>query len=77
MGLMKGCKANRQKSCGIQGFLKFNNMTSNAFMLVLKRFLAVVSYSLDLTTGLEYWTVVFSSLLCYHSLCHNITQVHE
>ena len=28
----------------VQGFLKFNNMTSNAFMLVLNRFLAVIKY---------------------------------
>ena len=28
----------------VQDFLKFNNMISNAFMLVLNRFLAVIMY---------------------------------
>ena len=28
----------------VQGFLEFDNMTSNAFMLVLNRFLAVITY---------------------------------
>ena len=45
-------------------------MTSNEFMLVLKRFLAVVSYSLDWTTGLEYWTVVFYVIIVYVIILH-------
>ena len=32
----------------VQGFLKFNNMTSNAYVLVMNRVLALIMYQTDL-----------------------------
>ena len=48
--LTAGRKAVRpaDKNIVVQGFLKFNNMTSKVYILVLKRFLALITYQTNL-----------------------------
>ena len=36
----------------VQGFLKFDNMISNAYILVLNRFLALITYQTNLVLTL-------------------------
>ena len=51
---MAGRKAVRpaDENFVVQGFLKFDNMTSNAYVLVLNRFLALIMYQTNLVLPL-------------------------
>ena len=48
---MAGRKAARPEDKNL-GFLKFNSMTSNAYILVLSRFLALITYQTNLVLPL-------------------------
>ena len=50
MGLTAGHRAVRpaDKNLVVQAFLKFDNMTSNAYIVVLNRFLTLITYQTNL-----------------------------